>query len=568
MNEFVQGHLAPLLLVASLIAAVGCASQRPPEGGPPDTEPPFIVSTMPENGTVNFRGQEVTLEFSEYVQRQSFQEAVHISPLLEKPPNYEWSGRSVTIIFPEPLLDERTYVITVGTKVQDLRARNAMKETMHLAFSTWDSLDNGSFSGTVFGDPPSGVSIFAYLLSPGRSDTLNPAEDRPDYAVQSADDGGFHFYNVAPGLYRVFAVRDKSNDMLYNAEVEEIGIPGHDMLVEDSLSLSPSLRFYMHAEDTTRPSIQRVEALNERLVRVKFNETVYPQPLPLRLVRISDSASGRLFPVLSAVAPADERFAWDFLLGEKLLAQPCLIAIDSLEDGVGNVMADSLPLLSFPGSVLPDSARPLITGRIPADRAKNVEKDSSFRFAFDRPLLVGAAFSLKDSSGNPVEMLLHRTELTEITLLHAPLLPEAVYTLCIDMRELVDSLNGRSVGDSSACITFTTGGEDQSGSLSGSVKTDDSIGTVVVRARELSRQPRIRTVRSDSSRTFRLDALPEGKYMLDAYIDSNNNNRYDFGKAFPLTTPEPYGAIRDTLRVRARWETNGIVIPVQSSSAP
>ncbi|MBE0645071.1 MAG: Ig-like domain-containing protein [Bacteroidetes bacterium] len=566
MSSITTKYALFLLQVALLIFLGACASQRPPDGGPPDIEAPFIVETIPANGTVKFTGQEVVLEFSEHVQRQSFQESVHISPLLEKTPTYEWSGRTVTIVFPEPLLEDRTYVITVGTKVRDLRGGNMMKETMHLAFSTGDSLDNGSFTGTVFGDPPSGVSLFAYALPPGRADTLNPAKDRPEYAVQSSDDGAFHFYNVAPGSYRIFAVRDKSNDMRYNAEVEEIGIPGHDVIVEDSLSPSPPLRFYMHAEDTTRPSIQRIEAINERTVRIKFNETVYPQPLPLRHIQISDSATGHSLLVVSAVSPAAERFAWDFQLGDRLREEPYLVIIDSLEDGAGNFISMNNVAEVFPGSVLPDTGRPAIVGTVPTDRAKNIEPDSSFQYSFNRPLIIGNAFELRDSTDVPVALTTVRVSATEIVLLHPPLMPEAAYTICADLRELRDSLNERSVGDSVECIRFTTGAADQSGTLSGSIRTDDSSGAVTVRARLLSRQPKIQTTRADTSRAFRLDGLREGQYLLDAYIDSNANNRYDFGKAFPWTKPEPYGAIRDTLRVRARWETNGIVIPVKTSS--
>jgi uncharacterized protein (DUF2141 family) len=553
------------LTFAVLLFAAGCATQRPPEGGPPDTDPPLIIETDPANGTVLFTGQEVSFEFSEYIQRQSFQESVHISPLPETPPTYEWSGRRVSIVFDAPLTANRTYVITVGTKVRDLRAGNAMQETMHLAFSTGDSLDRGSFSGTVNADPPGGVTIFAYLLEPGRADTLNPADDRPDYAVQSAEDGSFHFYNVAPGVYRVFAVRDKSNDFRYNAESEEIGVPDFDVLIEDSLALTPPLRFQLHTEDTTRPQVQRIEALDERTVRIKFNETVYPQPLPLDRVMISDSTSGRRLTLLSAVAPPKERYAWDFRMGEALTEQTYRLSIDSLEDGAGNLVDTTGFPFFFRGSAAADTLRPFIVEMTPTENSRNVNADSSFRVDFDRPLSVGDAFTLRDSSGATIALSISIVTRTTIMIGHPPLLPEAVYSLCITENLLRDSLSGRSIGDSIRCIRFTTGKRDQYGTLSGVVRSTDSTGAAVVRVREAVKQPRVRTVFTDSTRTFRFDGLPEGKYLLDAYIDVNGNRRYDAGKPFPLTKPEPFGAVRDTLRVRARWATDNIIIPLQSS---
>lgn len=564
-HDILAGLWIPALI---LMVLAGCATQRPPEGGPADSEPPVIIATDPVNETVQFTGQEITLEFSEYIQRASFQEAVHISPLPEIPPTYEWSGRQVRIVFPTPLAENRTYVITVGTKVRDQRAGNAMRESMQLAFSTGDSLDRGRFDGTVMTDPPSGVSIFGYQLHDGRADTLDPARHRPEYAVQTAEDGGFHFSNVSPGLYRVFAVRDKNNDFRYNVESEDIGIPEYDILVGDSSALSPPLRFQLFTEDTTRPAIQRVEALHDHLVRVKFNETVYPQPIPLSRVIIRDSATGLVLPVRSAVAPEKERYAWDFRLGAPLTERMFSLWIDTLEDGAGNpIDTRSLPL-HFPGSVIPDTARPLLLEQRPTGNSRAVEPDSSFRLAYDRPLQDAGAFSLRDSSGIAVELEVSSAETGVFVLGHPPLHPESMYSLCIDEARLRDSVSGRHVGDSVRCIRFTTGVRDQVGSISGSVRTDDTAGVAVVRVREVGRQSRTRLLRTDTTRSFRIDGLPEGQYLLDAFIDLNRNQRHDAGKAYPLQRPEPFGRVRDTLRVRARWETDGIIIPLPSSPSP
>lgn len=564
------GHGYPLPQAMILLLFLGaCASQRPPEGGPPDTEAPFVVETVPANKTVNFRDQEVSLLFSEHVQRQSFLEAVHISPLPDVQPTYEWSGRRVTILFPSPLLADRTYVISVGTKVKDLRGGNAMKETMHLAFSTGDSLDNGSFEGTVATEPLSGVTLFAYLLSADRADTLNPAKDRPDYAVQSGVDGGFRFFHVSPGTYRVFAVRDKGNDMRYDAESDEIGIANDDIMVRDSLSLSPPLRFHLHVEDTTRPSIQRVEALSVRVLRAKFNETVYPQPLPLEHLIVTDSVSSERLAVISAMAPQKERFAWDLLLATPMSDRTYLLVIDSLEDGAGNAISTADHAISFSGTTVSDTVRPAIVARVPEMNARGFEPDSAFQISFDRPVTAGGtAFALRDSGGIAIEIQWNFSSPSEVTIMHPPLLPDAAYSLCIDMTLLHDSLNLRTAGDSTECFRFTTGKRDQAGSVAGQVRTDDSTGTVFVRIRDASKQPRMRTKRTDSTRVFRFEGLREGQYLMDAYIDRNGNNRHDLGKPFPLTRPEPYSAVRDTLRVRARWETNGIIIPLQSSSSP
>ena len=557
-------HISKIFRLAlPFLLMVGCASQRPPDGGPVDTEPPAIVATVPPNGSTRYQEQEVTLEFSEYVRRQTFQEAVHISPLPQIPPVYEWSGKDVTIVFQDTLQADRTYVITVGTKVRDANAGNAMAETFHLAFSTGDSLDRGTFNGTIIDEKPSGISVFAYLLSPGLADTLDPRSDRPDYLVMSAEDGSFHFYNVTPGEYRVFAVRDQINNVRYDVESDAIGIPFGDINVRDSIPPQPPLRFRLFLEDTTRPTVQRIDAVDDRRVRVKFNETMYPQPLPLPLLHLTDSTTQEAIPLIDALAPADERYAWDLFTRSTLPSGTLLFHADSLFDGARNPVSIPDSGISFTGRAEQDTTRPAITGRFPAARGRNIPPDSAFVLSFDRPMKQALSIKLTDSAGTTIPMELTWLSTAELRCTHPVLLDEASYSLCSDLRSFEDSLYGRSVGDSVFCITFTTGIQDRFGSVAGNVRTDDSTATHIVRLREATKDGETREVQADSTGSYRFPRIPEGRYLLDAFQDVNANNRYDPGKAVPFTAPEPFGVLGDTLRVRARWETNGVIIPIR-----
>ena len=138
----------PCLIFVLII--IGCATQVPPSGGPLDTTPPEIVKTYPENGTVNFKGNYVEVEFSEYVDKRSVQDAIYISPYIQGEIQYKWSGRKLKLVFPEKLKDSTTYVITFGTEIKDLNAGNKMKESFTLAFSTGSAIDSGSIEGKIF----------------------------------------------------------------------------------------------------------------------------------------------------------------------------------------------------------------------------------------------------------------------------------------------------------------------------------------------------------------------------------------------------------------------------------
>jgi hypothetical protein len=101
-------------MVLSLALLAGCASQGAPTGGPPDTEPPGVVSSVPASGGLNVSEGKISVEFSEYIDRRSFQESAFLSPSAGAL-KYDWSGTSVEITAAETLRANTTYILTIGT---------------------------------------------------------------------------------------------------------------------------------------------------------------------------------------------------------------------------------------------------------------------------------------------------------------------------------------------------------------------------------------------------------------------------------------------------------------------
>ena len=74
-----------VLLIVAGAAAVGCASQAMPPGGPPDLAPPVLVTVSPESGAVLVSPKAVTFRFDEVVSERprgapSLDQLVLISP--------------------------------------------------------------------------------------------------------------------------------------------------------------------------------------------------------------------------------------------------------------------------------------------------------------------------------------------------------------------------------------------------------------------------------------------------------------------------------------------------------
>ena len=193
---------------------LACAKEGLPPGGPADNMPPTIVQTLPEQGAVGVdREVVVQVWFSEGIQPRNASDAVFISPHPGENVKIKWGSKKCFIRFLKPLEANRTIVITFGTGIQDYR-NNAMKASYTMAFSTGDVLDEGEISGSVYGVlDASGIDVWAYHLK--TDNDPNPSAVEPTYIVQCDKAGHFLFSHISPGKYRLFAVRDRISDRLY-----------------------------------------------------------------------------------------------------------------------------------------------------------------------------------------------------------------------------------------------------------------------------------------------------------------------------------------------------------------
>ncbi len=62
---------------------------------------------------------------------------------------------------------------------------------------------------------------------------------------------------------------------------------------------------------------------------------------------------------------------------------------------------------------------------------------------------------------------------------------------------------------------------------------------------------------------FILDQLPEGKYLLSAFRDADDSGTYSYGLPFPFKPAERFAVYQDSVKVRARWGVEGVVIPLK-----
>jgi hypothetical protein len=219
---------------------------------------------------------------------------------------------------------------------------------------------------------------------------------------------------------------------------------------------------------------------------------------------------------------------------------------------------DSLEVKSIDDTEIPvvESVSP--TGRsVPLNDAVPIVR---FSEPIDTSRVTGGTVSLwtSDSLAIPVRtQWLNPFQLT----MTAGLEPGQSYTLRILEYDIFD-LSGNRAGDSLQSYRYTIVDRDSLGTLTGQVRVAlpnaESVPVVLV----VKNADNARTIRETVlGNIFTVD-LPAGKYLLTGFLDRNRNERLDNGSLQPFELPETRTTLKDTVVVRARFETAGIELTI------
>lgn len=560
----IMNHMknASLIFIIS-ITLFGCAGQRPPEGGPLDKTPPEIISVYPEPNTVNFSDAKIVLEFSEYVDRRSVEEAIFISPSIENI-EFDWSGTEVELHFMDPLRKNTTYVFTVGTDVVDYRNRNPMAKAVTIAFSTGEKIDNGAITGMVYDENPQGIMIFSYRKNDIAIDTLNPMTSKPDYITQAGKDGSFALTNLATGSYRLFAVRDEYRNLLYDPEIDGGGTTG-DVTITETDTVKRNVKFIIAKEDTTSPRIAAVSAPDNRHLVVEFSEPMDSLSISADKFVITDTTGRTALTVQSIFSNSAPLNSYSLITDPQGADSIYVLTIDSVSDKSGYSINELARQKRFNGSRINDTIPPsLVYNSISSATSKILpEQFPELRFS-DHIVIANAdsavqLFRVKDSSLVD-HTILQNTPTSILVQPKKKLFIDERYRLNLRYGTISDLFGNRYV-DSTGSFEFTTDDPERYGSIEGNFAGLTGTAPKVVVAKNVSdkKQVPVMTV-VDSRGKFAFPLLPEGQYALKVFDDRNNNRIHDAGRLYPYRPAEDFILCKDTIRVRPRWPVDGVFI--------
>ena len=545
-----------ILIILTFIFINSCAHQLPPGGGELDKIPPEVVEIYPLDGTINYDDNYFEIEFSEYVDRRSFKDALFISPNIEGRLNYEWTGTSISVEFVEGLKEDITYTITVGTDLVDRNNRNRMESSFTFSFSTGSTIDRRTISGRVYSDDQEGVLIYTYKMDEG-VDTL--LKRKPDYVSQTGNDGSFKLHGLGESMYRLFAIKDEYRDLIYDLDLDLIGLPNQDISLQGSDTSFTGIYFKLFKADTTAPRLLKGIMTDERHILVTVTEKIDNDLLTSDNFYVIDSTTNKQ-SAISFVFSKQGKFDEIVLVPEIKLESDndVFLIAKMLKDTVDNEYKNDFVQLIV--SDRPDSIPVNVTTSEPKNNSIVDFINSKIKFYFNDGFKkedIQRNITFTDTLNKGVPFKISYDD--DATLVVSPLeklITEKDYIIKLDLNAFVDAAGNKQ--DSIYEFKFNTiSGLDFTG-VNGKILNVHFHKNPVLVLENIDNK-KIKYQKNVSEEDFTFERVESGKYMLWCYFDEDSNYQYSYGWPEPIKFSERFFIYSDTLKLKPRWVITDVV---------
>lgn len=562
-------------LVSALFLLERCAVDIPPTGGPEDKTPPRVIAVFPDSNATNVRTQTLRLRFDKYIVPQTLRNALFFSPRIEDY-DVESDGKEAEIVLHEPLKPNRTYACTITKALTDTRG-NSLAQSFTFAFSTGATIDSGMISGTVYSAENrfiKGATVFAYFIPPNDSlfaDTLNPSQTQPDYIAQTGEDGRFQLSFLKSGAYRLFAVMDKNQNLLFDAG-EAFAVPFDSIFTGRT-----NARLRLTERDTTRIELQSANAYTSNRVALRFDRNLVSDSLTIQNFLVIDSTTRNPLRLYDFYVNLEGNRELIYLVCDSLAKERVYgVQAFNVQDAFGN-RADTLATTLVGISEIDtaraklqltfaDSAKGVLEREPPSPRGRRLPIE--FSLPIQRASLANAILLLKGNDTLALDFLFRDARRVEIKP-KGEFEPGAWHRLVVNHRAILDAL-GRETIDTLIQANFQIAGKELFGDIEGEVVVDSAlqaysrlalvaelVGEKKFYPQLLYKPPSERVAR------FKFSDLPEGKYFFSGFILRDTTTlspfrAWDGGSLKPFRPSEPFFISLDSLRVRKRWTTDGV----------
>ncbi|MEL6560519.1 MAG: Ig-like domain-containing domain [Bacteroidota bacterium] len=213
--------------------AISCAKQGTPTGGPRDTIPPAVINSIPENQSLNFKGNELFFLFDERINADKLKQQLIISPNTDLEYSYVVKKDRLIIKLDNALEDSITYTFNFLDGVTDITDKTPAVN-LKLAFSTGPYIDSifvkGQVNDLLNNEASAKYTVGLYDVD----DTVTIFNGKPKYFTTVDESGSYNIENIKIGQYRIYTWNDVNRNLLLETEKEAYAF------LRDTLDLSVS----------------------------------------------------------------------------------------------------------------------------------------------------------------------------------------------------------------------------------------------------------------------------------------------------------------------------------------
>lgn len=202
------------LFYLGIIILGSCAQIVNPSGGNKDDKAPEIIDIKPGNKSTSFNKGKITIRFNEYIQINSPDDQIIISPPFNTKPEFVIKGKSLEVLIKDSLEPNTTYTINFGNAIGDNRENNLVPGFSYV-FSTGAGIDSNFITGTLqqgFNNKPEKDFTIGLYQAFGFTDTTATTK-KPLYLSKTDVNGLFHIDNLPLDSFKLIAFMDENKNL-------------------------------------------------------------------------------------------------------------------------------------------------------------------------------------------------------------------------------------------------------------------------------------------------------------------------------------------------------------------
>jgi hypothetical protein len=500
------------LVFLSALLILGCASEAPPGGGPPDRTPPILIDINVASGsTLVPEDQEILFYFSETINPDNISKSVTVFPLSDKSAIVRAKGRSLSVK-PADIWDKNTvYTLIIGKGVSDIRGNN-LDQPIQMSFTSGDHIPENRIIGKVLGLKENTTAVISLSRKTDNPDSILLF---PEYYTQTGPEGDFSFEYLPSEVFHIAGYVDMDKSNSYKDKFDGVCIPLKPTILPDTV-FTPLMMQAVY-ENYLTGFVINAESLDPCKTEITFSKD------------LADWNHKNNFQIISSeidTLTINERVCR--IYHSVIDVDTFSLSLRDLRDKVGLPLADStlfIPVKSWPDSFFHFEQMDHYLRITPDPGADKITAE--FRSSVDT-----SEISLLRRLPGFYRIPQFKTGRNGTCLLTPPF------------------VNKETVSDSLYSFDLKIPAAPEYGAVLGRL---DAV--VPARYRLILSNDKNRYDIAVKEFDFKFEQVLPGSYALSYYIDENHNGRRDIGRPYPHVKPEFLLPLDSGIDVRARWDT-------------